>query len=140
MLKKVIKYTDYNGVEREEEKYFNFNKAELMEMELTTVGGLSGLIEKIIQTKDYPSLVKMFKGLILDSYGEKSADGIQFEKSDSIRKRFEQSEAYSELFMELATNSESAANFINGIIPKDLRDQVAKEAKDKMTALETAAN
>ena len=139
MLKKVIKYTDYNGVEREEEKYFNFNKAELMEMELTTVGGLSGLIEKIIQTKDYPSLVKMFKGLILDSYGEKSADGIQFEKSDSIRKRFEQSEAYSELFMELATNSESAANFINGIIPKDLRDQVAKEAKDKMIALETTA-
>lgn len=140
MLKKVIKYTDYNGVEREDEKYFNFNKAELMEMELTTVGGLSGLIEKIIQTKDYPSLVKMFKGLILDSYGEKSADGIQFEKSDSIRKRFEQSEAYSELFMELATNSESAANFINGIIPKDLRDQVAKEAKDKMTALEATAN
>lgn len=140
MLKKVIKYTDYNGVEREEEKYFNFNKAELMEMELTTVGGLSGLIEKIIQTKDYPSLVKMFKGLILDSYGEKSADGIQFEKSESIRKRFEQSEAYSELFMELATNSESAANFINGIIPKDLRDQVAKEAKDKIAALETTAN
>lgn len=140
MLKKVIKYTDYNGVEREEEKYFNFNKAELMEMELTTVGGLSGLIEKIIKTKDYPSLVKMFKGLILDSYGEKSADGVQFEKSESIRKRFEQSEAYSELFMELATNSESAANFINGIIPKDLRDQVEKEAKDKMKALEAAAN
>lgn len=140
MLKKVIKYTDYNGVEREEEKYFNFNKAELMEMELTTVGGLSGLIERIIKTKDYPSLVKIFKGLILDSYGEKSADGIQFEKNESIRKRFEQSEAYSELFMELATNSESAANFINGIIPKDLRDQVRKEAKDQITALETAAN
>lgn len=140
MLKKVIKYTDYNGVEREEEKYFNFNKAELMEMELTTVGGLSGLIEKIIKTKDYPSLVKMFKGLILDSYGEKSADGVQFEKSESIRKRFEQSEAYSELFMELATNSESAANFINGIIPKDLRDQVEKEAKDKIKALEAVAN
>lgn len=140
MLKKVIKYTDYNGVEREEEKYFNFNKAELMEMELTTVGGLSGLIEKIIKTKDYPSLVKMFKGLILDSYGEKSADGVQFEKSESIRKRFEQSEAYSELFMELATNSESAANFINGIIPKDLRDQVEKEAKDKKEALEAATN
>lgn len=140
MLKKVIKYTDYNGVEREEEKYFNFNKAELMEMELTTVGGLSGLIEKIIKTKDYPSLVKMFKGLILDSYGEKSADGVQFEKSESIRKRFEQSEAYSELFMELATNSESAANFVNGIIPKDLRDQVEKEAKDKKEALEAATN
>lgn len=140
MLKKVIKYTDYNGVEREEEKYFNFNKAELMEMELTTVGGLSGLIEKIIKTKDYPSLVKMFKGLILDSYGEKSADGVQFEKSESIRKRFEQSEAYSELFMELATNSESAANFINGIIPKDLRDQVEKEAKNKKEALEAATN
>ena len=129
MLTKTIEYTDYNGNKRVEDKYFNFSKAELMEMELSTVGGLSGLIDKIIKTQDMPGLVKIFKELILKSYGEKSADGVQFIKNDEIRQRFEQSEAYSELFMELATNNESAAKFVNGVIPASLREEVEKQAK-----------
>lgn len=129
MLTKTIEYTDYNGNKRVEDKYFNFSKAELMEMELSTAGGLSGLIDKIIKTQDMPGLVKIFKELILKSYGEKSADGVQFIKNDEIRQRFEQSEAYSELFMELATNNESAAKFVNGIIPASLREEVEKQVK-----------
>lgn len=129
MLIKTIEYTDYNGNKRVEDKYFNFSKAELMEMELSTAGGLSGLIDKIIKTQDMPGLVKIFKELILKSYGEKSADGVQFIKNDEIRQRFEQSEAYSELFMELATNNESAAKFVNGIIPASLREEVEKQVK-----------
>lgn len=129
MLIKTIEYTDYNGNKRVEDKYFNFSKAELMEMELSTAGGLSGLIDKIIKTQDMPGLVKIFKELILKSYGEKSPDGVQFIKNDEIRQRFEQSEAYSELFMELATNNESAAKFVNGIIPASLREEVEKQVK-----------
>lgn len=129
MLIKTIEYTDYNGNKRVEDKYFNFSKAELMEMELSIAGGLSGLIDKIIKTQDMPGLVKIFKELILKSYGEKSADGVQFIKNDEIRQRFEQSEAYSELFMELATNNESAAKFVNGVIPASLREEVEKQAK-----------
>ena len=41
MLKKTITYTDYNDNERTEDFYFNFSKAELTEMELSTVGGLT---------------------------------------------------------------------------------------------------
>lgn len=121
MLKKTITYTDYNGVERTEDFYFNLSKAELMEMELTASGGLGETIQKIISAKDNPAIVKIFKDLVLKAYGEKSADGKRFMKSAEISASFEQTEAYSILFMELATDADAASAFVNGIIPKDLQ-------------------
>lgn len=118
MLKKTITYTDYNGVERTESFYFNFTKAEIAEMELSTEGGLGERIQKIIEAKDTPTLVKIFKKLILDAYGVKSDDGKRFIKSKELSDEFAQTEAYSNLFMELATNSDSASAFVNGIVPK----------------------
>lgn len=123
MLKKTITYTDYNGVSRTEDFYFNLSKAEIMEMELSTTGGLAEMIQKIVATQDTPSIIKIFKDLILKAYGEKSPDGKRFIKSDEIAQGFAQTEAYSQLFMELATNSDSAAAFVNGIIPGDLAKQ-----------------
>lgn len=118
MLKKTITYTDYNDVERTEDFYFNLSKAEIAEMELEVPGGMTAMIERITKTKDAPSLVKIFKELILRSYGEKSDDGRRFVKSKELSEKFEQTEAYSELFMELATNADSASEFIKGITPK----------------------
>lgn len=120
MLKKTIEYTDYNDVKRKEDFYFNLTKAEIMEMELSTTGGLAEMIQKIIDTQDTPQIIKIFKELVLKAYGEKSADGKRFIKNDEIRDRFAQTEAYSELFMELATDANAAAAFVNGIVPKDL--------------------
>lgn len=129
MFKKTIEYTDYNGEKRKEDFYFNLNKAELMEMQLSQNGGLQNHLMRIIRTKDTPELVKMFKEIILMAYGEKSPDGKKFMKSDEIRKDFECSEAYSELFMELATNSDSAAEFVNALLPSDYQASEAdKEA------------
>lgn len=135
MLKKTIKYTDYDGVEREEDFYFNLSKAELMEMQTKTVGGLDAFIKKIVSTKDVPSIMEMFKDLILRCYGEKSADGKRFIKSEQLSKDFSETEAYSELFMELATDSKSAAEFVNGVIPASLRKQLDDDAL-KQQALE----
>lgn len=120
MLKKTIEYTDYNDVKRKEDFYFNLTKAEIMEMELSTTGGLAEMIQKIIDTQDTPQIIKLFKDLVLKAYGEKSADGKRFIKNDDIRDGFAQTEAYSELFMELATDANAAASFVNGIVPKDL--------------------
>jgi hypothetical protein len=120
MLKKTIEYTDYNDVKRKEDFYFNLTKAEIMEMELSTTGGLAEMIQKIIDTQDTPQIIKIFKELVLKAYGEKSADGKRFIKNDEIRDGFAQTEAYSELFMELATDANAAAAFVNGIVPKDL--------------------
>lgn len=128
MLQKSIKYIDYNGVEREEVFLFNLTKAELMEMELGTTGGLTEMIQKIIQTKDQPSIIKIFKELILKAYGEKSADGKRFIKTDEhgnpLSRAFSETEAYSNLFMELSTDDKAAAAFVNGIIPEGLSKEL----------------
>lgn len=117
MLKKTIKYVDYDGNQREEDFYFHLNKAELMEMAHSEKGGLVAYCEKIIATQDNKKLIDLFKGLVLMAYGEKSLDGRQFIKNQDVRDSFAQTEAYSELFMELATNAEAASAFVNGIIP-----------------------
>lgn len=127
MLKKKITYTDYNGFERSEDFYFNLTEAEIMEMELGTAGGLAELIQKVIDAKDGPTIIKIFKDLVLRSYGEKSLDGKRFIKNDEVRDSFAQTEAYSILFMELATDADAAAKFVNGIIPAKLAEQLGNE-------------
>lgn len=126
MLKKTITYTDYNGVERTENFYFNLTKAEIMEMEMGTVGGFAEMVQRIVDAKDAPTIIKIFKDLVLKAYGEKSADGKRFIKSDEIREAFSQTEAYSQLFMELATDSKAASAFVNGIVPADVAKQAAQ--------------
>ena len=117
MLKKTLTYIDYNNAERTEDFYFNLSKAEVMEMEMTTTGGLAEQITKIIAAQDNPSIIKIFKNLVLKSYGEKSPDGKRFIKNDELRTAFSETEAYSNLFMELATNTDAATSFVNGIVP-----------------------
>lgn len=125
MIKKTITYSDYNGVERTEDFYFNLSKAEVMEMELSTTGGLAEMIKRVVAAQDQPAIIKIFKDLILKAYGEKSADGKRFVKSDEIAIAFSQTEAYSVLFMELATDADAAAKFVNGIVPADAAKQAA---------------
>ena len=133
MITKTIKYTDYNGVEREENFWFNLSKAEVMEMQMGTTGGMEETIRKIIETQDMPSLIKIFKDLILKAYGEKSADGKRFVKINdqgvSLSIGFSQTEAYSILFTELATNDVAAAEFVNGIMPADIKKSISELPK-----------
>jgi hypothetical protein len=117
MLKKTIKYVDFDGNERTEDFHFNLTKAEVTEMELSTQGGLVKMLEKIVAEQDSKRIIEIFKDLILKSYGEKSPDGKRFIKNQELRDAFSQTEAYSELFMTLATNAEESAAFINGIVP-----------------------
>lgn len=118
MLKKTITYTDYNGVERTEDFYFNLSQAEIMDMEMSTTGGMTQMINKIVDAKDNVALYKLFTDLITKAYGEKSADGRRFIKSKEISESFTQTEAYSVLLNEFVTDSGSAAKFVNAIIPK----------------------
>lgn len=120
MLKLTETYTDFNDVERTEDFYFNLTKAEIMEMEMTTEGGLAEMIQRIVDAKNTTAIIKIFKDLILKSYGEKSPDGKRFIKSEELSDAFSQTEAYSQIFMRLATDSDAAAAFVNGIIPKDI--------------------
>ena len=128
MLKYPITYTDYNNVIRTEDFYFNLNKAEVMEMELGTTGGYTEMIRKIISAQDTPTLVTVFKEFSLKAYGEKSPDGKRLMKSKEIAEAFAQTEAYSELFMSLATDADKAAAFINQVLPKQMDSVHAQPA------------
>lgn len=124
MLKKKMTYMDYDGNERTEDFYFNLSRAEITEMEVSETGGLVNMIERVIAEQDAKQIIKIFKDLILQSYGVKSPDGKRFIKSDELREAFTQTEAYSDLFMELAENADSATTFVNGIIPKQPQDKI----------------
>lgn len=123
MLKKTMTFTDYNGTNRTEDFYFNLTKAEVMEMELGTTGGLAEMIKRLVAAKDQPAVIKIFKDLVLKAYGEKSADGRRFIKSEEISAAFAQTEAYSQLFMELALDADAASEFVNGILPADMNEK-----------------
>ena len=134
MIKETIKYFDFDGNERTETFYFNLTKAECMEMELSTSGGLEKAIARIIEAKDTKMIVDTFKDLILKAYGKKSPDGKHFYKSPEISAEFASTEAYSELFMKLASNAEEATRFFNGIVPQ-VPEDVKKAAEMKKAML-----
>lgn len=132
MLKKTITYTDYNGNPRTEDFYFNLTRAELMIMQASKVGGLENMMRKIVQDQNGPAIMDNFREIIHKAYGEKSPDGRQFLKKapdgHDLADDFEQTEAYSELFMELVLDAEAAAKFMNSVLPADLV-AAAKEAE-----------
>lgn len=119
MIKKTITYKDFNGNDRTEEFYFNLTKAEVTRMEMSTTGGMAEMIQRVIAAQDAPSLIQIFEEMIQKSYGVKTPDGRGFTKRKEDLENFMATEAYSQLFMELVTDADSAAEFVNGIIPSD---------------------
>ena len=117
MLKLSRTYIDFNNMSRTEDFYFNLTEAEVTEMELSVDGGLVEMINRIVAAKDGKQIIALFKDIVLRAYGEKSADGRRFVKNQEIRDAFAQTQAYSDLFMELATDAKKAAEFVNGIVP-----------------------
>lgn len=130
MLKKTMTYTDYSGNERTEDFYFNLSKAELLEMELSEAGGFEEMIRRIVASQDTAKITSVFKELILKSVGIKSPDGKRFMKSPEIREEFMQTEAYSDLFVELIGDADKAAAFVNGVVPAEL-SQAAQEQMNR---------
>ena len=130
MLKKLINYVDYNGVERNENFYFNLNETELIEMNLSVDGGMQQLIESMMNKQDIPKIMSSFKMIILKAYGEKDANGRVFHKSEELSRAFSQTEAYNVLYMELLSDAKKAAEFINAILPEKFRGDAKAETPD----------
>lgn len=138
MLKKTITYTDYDGNERSEDFYFNLTKAELMDMELAQAGGLEEMLNRIISLRDTAKIIAVFKEILLKSVGVKSPDGRRFIKNDEIRDDFSQTEAFSDLYLELVTNVDAATAFITGIVPADLAAEAQKRmAEQSITVVDS---
>lgn len=127
MLKRPITYTDFDDNERTDIFYFNISKPELVELNVESDGGFGSMIKHIEETKDNKTLIAMFKKIILLAYGQKSEDGKSFVKSDEMREAFSQTAAYSQLFMELATDDKAAVTFLQGVLPKDLASEATPD-------------
>lgn len=131
MLKKVIEYVDYDGNKRKEEFYFHLNKAEVIEWLMTTGDyTLDKVLERIAKTRNGKEIMATFRDLIYRSYGEKSLDGRRFIKTEEVKQNFMETEAYSVLFTELVSDGKKAGEFVNGIVPKDLADEIAKMVRE----------
>ena len=133
MIKKTITYTDYNGNQRTEDFHFHLNKAEITKMEMSTAGGMAEMINRVVAAQDQPAIIAIFEDLIQRSYGVKTPDGKGFVKRKEDLEAFVATEAYSDLFMELATNAQAASEFVNGIVPADLAKQIDKNALPSAT-------
>ena len=131
MLKKTVTYTDYNEVVRTETHYFHYSEAEILDMEMSVEGGFAERIQRIIDAKDQISLMKEIKKFVLDAYGIKSDDGRRFMKSDEIRRAFMESPAYSEIWLELLSDEKIASDFVNNVIPANMKDKLAAIANKK---------
>lgn len=131
MIKKRLTYTDYMGEKKTQDFYFNFNEAELIELNMHTAGGLQGYIRRIIDTKNSAKLADIFKELLIKSYGEKTDDGY-FMKSPEISKRLECSAAYPLLYMELIENTDSAIAFVKGLLPSTLVAKLPSDWEDQV--------
>ena len=134
MYKTQVTYNDIDGNERTDTLYFRFSEAEVTEMQFSQAGGYGTMLQQVIDAQDTPTIMKIFKKFILDSYGEKSPDGRGFIKvrdGHRLSEEFEQTEAYSQFFMRLFTDMNEAAAFFNGIFPKDLLEKARESAATK---------
>ncbi len=145
MYIKKVTYTDYDGVERTETCMFNLTKAELSQMQMEQAGGLDARLTRMLEMQDAPSIMKTIKELLHRSYGEKSPDGRRFIKVDPatgihLADEFEQTEAYSQIYMELCTNAEMTADFIANVVPKDVAEAAKLYAKEHADDLPNVAS
>lgn len=140
MLKKTITYIDFDGNNRTEDLYFNMTRNELIEFSF----GLPDLKEnvsdkitkqdaeelgaKMVEKMGGEGMYKFVKDLIFKAYGIKSEDGRRFIKNEALSIEFTQTMAYDELLMDIFSSNEKANEFLNGIIPPQLANQVSMNA------------
>lgn len=126
MIKKTITYEDFDGNERTEDFYFNLNQTEILELTAAENGTLADRLDFISKSNNPSLILPAFKEIIGMAYGVRSEDGKYFRKSKEAFDDFCATEAYSELFMSFLTDAEGAAEFINGLMPKQLDETISK--------------
>lgn len=124
MLRRDITYTNFDGVEVTDTLYFNLSKSELILWQTSENGGLAEKLQKMLNQKDGKLIMQTFYDILLKSYGEKSADGRRFIKSDELSKAFSETPAFDILFSELLSDPEKALLFVRQVMPPEFQAQL----------------
>lgn len=131
MFSRTFEYTGYDGQTHKDTWWFNLSEAELYKLELSNLGGMNGMMNKLLRESKPGEIVDLFEKLILSAVGERSVDGRKFLKNEEIRQDFYQSKAYSDLFVELVKSGDKLAEFLRGAIPAEVAEALAKAEKEK---------
>lgn len=126
MFSRTFEYTGYDGQPHKDTWWFNLSEAELYKLELSNLGGMNGMMNRLLRESKPGEIVEVFESLILSAVGERSVDGRKFIKNQEIRDDFYQSKAYSDLFVELVSSGEKLAEFLKGAIPAEVAAELAK--------------
>jgi hypothetical protein len=132
MIKYPITYKNFDGARITEDFYFHLSAVELLEMEVEDARGMQAVLEEMVRTNDRAKMVRWVKEILLSAYGVRSEDGRRFVKKPELTAEFAQTFAFDALFIELGTDAEKLAKFVNSLIPDDLDDKIkAKQPQDK---------
>lgn len=125
MLKKTVTYENFDGEIETKDFWFNLNKAELAEFEADEPDGFKATVEKAVEDHNTKEIIRIFKKILISAYGVRTAEG-GFRKSEALKEAFEEGPAYPEIFMELASDEAACRAFVEGVMPKNLK-QVANQ-------------
>lgn len=129
MVKKSITYTNNDGNKETKVFYFNLTKFEWLELEAYTKGGLIENLKHALETNNLKKTIDILKKILLRAYGERDPETGEFIKSDELAVKFSKTEAFSELFYELAYDEKKANDFFMALIPAEMREAVAEKQK-----------
>lgn len=142
MFSRIFTYMGYDNKEHKDTWWFNLSESELYKMEIGSVGGVNGLMNRLLRENEPGKVVDIFEKIILGAVGERSIDGRKFVKNEDIRQDFYQSPAYNELFMELVSKPDNFRNFLLACIPEELAAKIKELGQDEAPteAVEDAAD
>lgn len=133
MIPRTITYKDLDGNDVTEEFHFHFNNVEALEFAAQYKGSPGAVIQKAFENiksgndadENEMIILKFFRELVAGSIGRRSESGKSFIKNHEYCSEFMNSDAYSTLFFDLVSDEKFAAEFVNGVFPKDMADIMA---------------
>lgn len=128
MYRTDVTYENFDGEQVTETCYFNLTKAEMLQLQLQYPEGYQVYLQRLVDDNNRKAMIDEFKHILSMSYGERSADGRKFVKSEEISNAFMASEAYSELFIKLISEEGYAEKFMSAVMPKDIVAQLPSNA------------
>jgi hypothetical protein len=130
VIRKEIKWEDFDDKPQSGVFYFHLNKNELVQMLLTANGDLVNELQAMVDAKDAKALLIAFRDIVGKAYGERvEGNASTFYKSAEKTNEFLNSLAFDSLFTEILTDPNAAGTFINGLIPAQMmRDPKIKQA------------
>ena len=133
MLKKIVKFEDFNGEQQEAEVHFNLTKTELANYYAQFEGGFDQHFKDAVRRGDIQTVSELMFNFIHLSYGQKSPDGLRFIKTEEDLQLFQQTAVYDQICTEVMSDVDSFLDFVYAIVPKKVGEE-AKKLVDKERA------